>query len=64
MLTVDVLFFWLVVALIGTAAWQLFGKRFLSFQATERRRRSRNYGRVVSRRHGPGVRLAARVPGA
>jgi hypothetical protein len=62
MLTFDNLTFWLVVVLAGMAAWQLVGKRLFSPGARERRRRNRNYGRVVSRRHAPTVRLAARVP--
>lgn len=61
MVTTETLFFWLVVALIGTALWQLLGKRFISFDARERRRRSRNYGRTVSRRRGATVRLAVRT---
>ena len=62
MLTIDTLILWLVVALIGTAGWQLLGRRFLSPQAVERRRRDRSHRRVVSRRRGPTVRLAVRAP--
>ena len=61
MMTTETLIFWMGVALLGTAAWQFAGKRLLGFEARERRRRSRSYGRAVSRRRGPGVRMAVRV---
>jgi hypothetical protein len=62
MLTFGNLTFWLVTALASMAVWQLLGKHLFSAGARERRRRNRNYGRVVSRRHRPTVRLAVRVP--
>jgi hypothetical protein len=61
MLTTGTLILWLVMALLGTAAWQLFGKIWLGSQARDRRRRQRNYRRVVSRRQRPTVRLAVNV---
>jgi len=61
MLTIQVLIFWLLVALVGAAAWQLLGKRFFSGAARDDRRRRRNYGRVASRRRSPTVKLAVRV---
>ena len=61
MMTTESLVFWVAVALVGTAAWQFFGKRVFGVEARERRRRSRSYGRAVSRRRGPGVRMAVRV---
>ena len=61
MVTIQLLSFWLAVALVGAGAWQLLGKRFLSESARDYRRRRRNYGRVASRRRSPTVRLAVRV---
>jgi hypothetical protein len=61
MLTTQVLVFWLVIALVGAGAWQSLGKRFLTGEARDFRRRRRNYGRVASRRHSPTVKLAVRV---
>ena len=54
--------FWMAVALLAATVWHLLGKRFLSLDAFERRRRGRSYGRVSSRRRRPTVRLAVRVP--
>lgn len=51
-----------IAAVIGLGGlWLLLGKRVLSFETRERRRRSRSYGTVVSRRHGPAVKLAVKV---
>jgi len=61
MLTTQVLISGLLVALVGAGAWQLFGKRFLSSEARDFRRRNRNYGPVQSRRRRPTVKLAVRV---
>jgi hypothetical protein len=41
--------------------WLLLGKRILSFESRQRRRRSRNYGTVITRRSGPAVKLAVKV---
>jgi hypothetical protein len=54
----------LFMALAGIAGWQLLGKGLVFAEVRERRRRRRNYQRVVSRRNGPGVRLAVTVPSA
>ena len=48
----------LVLAMIGFGLWELIGKRAFSAENRDRRRRRRNYRRVVSRRRGPSVRLA------
>jgi hypothetical protein len=49
-------------AVIGLGGlWLLLGKRVLSFESRQRRRRSRSYGEVVSRRQGRAVKLATRV---
>ena len=61
MLTTQVLIFWLLVVLVGRAAWQLRGKRFFCGAARDYRRRRRNYGRVASRWRSPTVKLAVRV---
>lgn len=61
MLTFEVLVFWLAAAVVGFAAWQLVLRRFFSNDARERRRRRRNYGRTVSDRERPTVKLAAKV---
>jgi len=58
MLTTQFLISGLLVALVGAGAWRLFGKRFLSSEARDFRRRRRNYGRVQSRRRSPSVKLA------
>jgi peptidoglycan/LPS O-acetylase OafA/YrhL len=51
---------WVVglAALVGASllAWRYFGA-----EARARRRRDRSHGRVISRRHGPSVKLAART---
>ena len=61
MLTTETMFFWMIVALIATAGWQLIGKRVIGTEARERRRRSRSYGRTVNRRRGATIRLAVRT---
>lgn len=49
-------------AVIGIGGlWLLLGKRVLTFESRDRRRRSRSYGEVVSRRPGRAVKLATRV---
>jgi len=50
-------------ALLALAAVVLW-RHVFSRDSRERRRRNRNYGRVVSRRHGHGsVNLSVKVPG-
>ena len=61
MLTTGTLIFWLTLALLAGAAWHWLGKCLFSDEARDRRRRQRNYGKVASRRHGPGVKLAVRL---
>lgn len=39
----------------------VWGPRFMSVESRDRRRRRRNYRKVVSRRRGPTVRLAANL---
>jgi len=62
MLKTETMVFWLVLVALGIVAWQFFGKRFFSTEAMDRRRRDRNHGRVISRRQGPQVKLASKVP--
>ena len=55
------MFVW-IGAVIGIGGlWLLLGKRVLSYEARDRRRRGRNYGEVISRRTGRAVKLATRV---
>ncbi len=58
MLTTQFLLVCGVVAMAGFGVWELLGKRVLSAENRDRRRRRRNYRRVVSKRRGPTVRLA------
>ena len=53
----ETLVLWLLnlLAAAGVVAWLW---HYFSPAAREQRRRDRNHGRVVSRRHGPSVRLA------
>ena len=62
MLTIGYLLF--IVALASAVAGPWLSKRLLSSEARKRRRRSRNYRRVASRRHGPAVKLAVQVGGS
>jgi hypothetical protein len=55
------LIFWAIVALSTIAFWQVAGKRLLSSEARERRRRRRNHRPAVRKGHGPAVKLAARI---
>ena len=48
------------VAALGLL-WVIIGKKLLSFEARERRRRQRNYGGLVSRRPARPVNFAARM---
>ncbi len=54
-----IIWFGAVIGLGGL--WLLMGKRILSPDARERRRRSRNYGTVISRRSGRAVKLAVKT---
>jgi hypothetical protein len=49
--------FWLIGIILVAAGFSLLRRHF-SAESRERRRRDRNHGRVISRRHGPSVRLA------
>ncbi len=53
--------FWLCSLLATLAVWLLVGKRVLSFEAKDRRRRERNYGRVTTRRPRPGIKFAVKA---
>jgi hypothetical protein len=61
MLTFEVIVFWLVAGVVCFAVWQFLLRKLFSAPARERRRRQRNYGRTVSERDGPTVKLAAKV---
>ena len=52
---------WIGTVLGLGGLWLLLGKRVLSFESRDRRRRRRNYGEAVSRRSGRAVKLATRV---
>ena len=54
-----VIWFGVVIGIGGL--WLLLGKRVLSFDSRDRRRRSRSYGTVVSRRPSRAVKLATKV---
>jgi hypothetical protein len=62
MLTTEGLLFWLVVVPLGIVACWFLGKRFFSSEAVAKRRRDRSNQRVVSRRHGPQIKLASKAP--
>lgn len=62
MLTTETLIFYLALGLLVAAAWRYVGRRFLSDEAVERRRRDRSHKKLISRRHGPAVKLASKVP--
>jgi hypothetical protein len=61
MLTNEILVFGLVAVLLGTAA-RFLGKRFFSSEAVAQRRLDRSNQRVISRRQGPTIKLASKVP--
>jgi len=58
--TVNLLFLVFTVV-AGLSIWALCGPRVFSAESRDRRRRRRNYRKVVSRKRGPAVRLAVNL---